>query len=109
MGKPSFRLFERLKKEFCQLTHERGLRYEIIPYFIAAHPGCTMQDMEALSQHPALRGVRTEQVQIFIPTPMTVSTDMFHTGRDPRNGRKLFVERNFERRQRQKNYFFKKR
>ena len=109
MGKPSFRLFERLKKEFYQLTRERGLRYEIIPYFISAHPGCTMQDMEALSQHPALRGVRTEQVQIFIPTPMTVSTEMFHTGRDPRNGKKLFVERNFERRQRQKAFFFKKR
>jgi len=109
MGKPSFRLFERLVKEFYKLTRARGLKYEIIPYFIAAHPGCTMQDMEALSRHPVLRGVRTEQVQIFTPTPMSVSTEMFATGRDPRTGKKLFVERNMEKKQRQKAFFFKKR
>jgi len=109
MGKPSFRLFERLEKEFYKLTRARGLKYEIIPYFISAHPGCTMQDMEALAKHPALRGVRTEQVQDFTPTPMTVSTEMFATGRDPRTGKKIFVERNLEKKQRQKAFFFKKR
>ena len=109
MGKPSFRLFERLEKEFRALVRKRGLNYEIIPYFISAHPGCTMQDMEALSKHPALRGVRTEQVQDFTPTPMTVSTEMFHTGRDPRTGKKLFVERDIAKKQRQKSFFFKKR
>ena len=109
MGKPSFRLFERLEKEFWKLVRQRGLKYEIIPYFISAHPGCTMQDMEALSKHPALRGIRTEQVQDFTPTPMTVSTEMFHTGRDPRTGKKLFVERNIAKKQRQKSFFFKKR
>ena len=109
MGKPSFKLFECLKREFNKLIRARGLKYEIIPYFIAAHPGCTMQDMEALSHHPALRGVRTEQVQIFIPTPMTVSTEMFHTGKDPRTGKKVFVERSIAKKQQQKSFFFKKR
>ena len=109
MGKPSFRLFERLEQEFYKLVQARGLKYEIIPYFISAHPGCTMQDMEALARHPALRGVRTEQVQDFTPTPMTVSTEMFHTGRDPRTGKKIFVEREIAKKQRQKSFFFKKR
>ena len=109
MGKPSFRLFERLEKEFYRLIKARGLRYEIIPYFISAHPGCTMADMEALSKRPSLRGIRTEQVQDFTPTPMTVSTEMFHTGRDPRTGKKVFVERSIDKKQRQKSYFFKKR
>ena len=109
MGKPSFKLFERLELEFNKLIRARGLKYEIIPYFISAHPGCTMQDMEALSRHPALRGVRTEQVQDFTPTPMTVSTEMFHTGRDPRTGKKVFVERDIAKKQRQKSFFFKKR
>ena len=109
MRKPSFKLFERLELEFNKLVRARGLKYEIIPYFISAHPGCTMQDMEALSRHPALRGVRTEQVQDFTPTPMTVSTEMFHTGRDPRTGKKVFVERDIAKKQRQKSFFFKKR
>ena len=109
MGKPSFRLFERLEKEFRKLVKARGLNYEIIPYFISAHPGCTLSDMEALSKHPALKGIRTEQVQDFTPTPMTVSTEMFATGRDPRTGKKIFVERDIERKRRQKSFFFKKR
>ena len=109
MGKPSFRLFERLEQEFRRLTREKGLRYEIVPYFISAHPGCTMADMEALSKRPSLRGIRTEQVQDFTPTPMTVSTEMFHSGRDPVTGKKLYVERDIARKQRQKSFFFKKR
>ena len=109
MGKPSFKLFECLEREFRKLVRQRGLKYEIIPYFISAHPGCSMKEMEALSRHPALKNVRTEQVQDFTPTPMTVSTEMFHTGRDPRTGKKLFVERSIEKKQRQKSFFFKKR
>ncbi len=109
MGKPSFKLFVRLEKEFRRLIRERGLKYEIIPYFISAHPGCTMQDMEALSKNSALHGVRTEQVQDFTPTPMTVSTEMFATGRDPRTGKHIFVERDIAKKQRQKSFFFKKR
>ena len=68
-----------------------------------------MRDMEALSKHPALRGVRTEQVQDFTPTPMTVSTEMFATGRDPRTGKRIFVERDPEKKRKQKSFFFKKR
>ncbi len=109
MGKPSFKLFVRLEKEFRRLIREKGLKYEIIPYFISAHPGCTMQDMEALSKNSALHGVRTEQVQDFTPTPMTVSTEMFATGRDPRTGKHIFVERDIAKKQRQKSFFFKKR
>ena len=109
MGKPGFELFVRLEKEFNAIVRKRGLKYEIVPYFISAHPGCSMKEMEALSKHPALRGVRTEQVQDFTPTPMTVSTEMFHTGRDPRTGKKIFVERDIAKKQRQKSFFFKKR
>ncbi len=109
MGKPSFKLFVRLENEFRRLIREKGLKYEIIPYFISAHPGCTMQDMEALSKNSALHGVRTEQVQDFTPTPMTVSTEMFATGRDPRTGKHIFVERDIAKKQRQKSFFFKKR
>ena len=109
MAKPSFRLFERLRKEFDKVCAKHHLNYQLIPYFISAHPGCTRKDMENLSTNPALRGIHTDQVQDFTPTPMTVSTEMFHTGKDPRTGKPIFVERDIERKQQQKSFFFKNR
>jgi len=108
MAKPSFRLFERLRIEFDKVIHKHGLKYQLVPYFISAHPGCTERDMESLSRKAALHGLYMDQVQDFTPTPMTVSTEMFHTGIDPRSGKKIFVERDLNRKQRQKSFFFKK-
>lgn len=108
MGKPSFKLFERLSKEFSAVTRKHGLKYQLVPYFMSAHPGCTMKDMEALSRNKALHGLYMEQVQDFTPTPMSVSTEMFHTGMDPRTGKRIFVERNIQAKQKQKSFFFKK-
>ena len=109
MGKPGFKLFERLRVEFDQVIRKHHLKYQLVPYFISAHPGCTMKDMEALSRKAALHGLYMDQVQDFTPTPMTVSTQMFHTGIDPRNGEKIFVERDFVKKQKQKSFFFNKR
>ena len=108
MGKPSFRLFERLRTEFDRIVRREGLRYQLVPYFISGHPGCTMGDMEKLSRNPYLRGLYMEQVQDFTPTPMTTSSVAFYTGIDPNTGKKVFVERDPERKQRQKSYFFKR-
>ena len=60
-----------------------GLKYEIIPYFISGHPGCTDADMRELAQEVRSLGIRPEQVQDFTPTPMTVSTLLYYTGFDP--------------------------
>lgn len=108
MAKPSFRLFERLKKEFDTINRENGTHTELVPYFISSHPGCTMADMQKLASRPSLRGVWMEQVQDFMPTPMTTSSVMFWTGIDPRNMKAVFVERDSERKKAQKAVFFKK-
>lgn len=108
MAKPSFRLFEVLRREFDGITRKAGLRTGIVPYFISSHPGCTRKDMENLSRHPALKGIWMDQVQDFMPTPMTVSSVMFYTGLDPRTMKPLFVERDMERKKAQKSFFFKK-
>ena len=81
---------------------------ELVPYFISGHPGCRMQDMEALSRNPSLRGLYMDQVQDFTPTPMTASSVMFYTGLDPRTMEPVFVERNIDRKRTQKSFFFKK-
>ena len=109
LGKPSFKLFERLRVEFDRICTREGLRTGIVPYFISSHPGCTMKDMENLSRHPALKGIYMDQVQDFTPTPMTTSSVMFYTGIDPRDMKPVFVERDPERKRRQKSFFFKSR
>ncbi len=109
LGKPSFKLFERLRVEFDRICAREGLRTGIVPYFISSHPGCTMKDMENLSRHPALEGIYMDQVQDFTPTPMTTSSVMFYTGIDPRDMKPVFVERDPERKRRQKSFFFKSR
>ena len=107
MAKPSFRLFERLRKEFDKVNRDAGTHVGLVPYFISSHPGCTMKDMEHLAQHPALKGIWMDQVQDFTPTPMTTSSVMFYTGLDPRDMTPVFTERDPEKKQRQKSFFFK--
>ena len=108
MAKPSFRLFVRLRQEFDKITSKAGMKTGIVPYFISSHPGCTMKEMENLSRNPALKGIWMDQVQDFMPTPMTTSSVMFYTGLDPRTMKPVFVERDPERKSAQKSFFFKK-
>ncbi|MBO4447714.1 MAG: YgiQ family radical SAM protein [Bacteroidales bacterium] len=108
MAKPSFELFERLKKEFDKINREAGTHVELVPYFISSHPGCTMEDMNRLSRNKTLRGVWMEQVQDFTPTPMTASSVMFWTGINPATMKPVFVERNPSEKAAQKSKFFKK-
>ena len=108
MAKPSFKLFVRLRQEFDKITSKAGMKTGIVPYFISSHPGCTMKDMENLSRNPALKGIWMDQVQDFMPTPMTTSSVMFYTGLDPRTMKPVFVERDPERKKAQKSLFFKK-
>lgn len=108
MAKPSFRLFERLRAEFDKINREEGTHTELVPYFISSHPGCTLQDMRKLASNNSLKGIWMEQVQDFMPTPMTTSSIMFCTGLDPRTMKEVFVERNPERKKEQKSLFFRK-
>lgn len=108
MGKPSFKLFERLRHEFNAINAEEGRHGEIVPYFISAHPGCTMQDMRKLASNPCLKGIWMEQVQDFTPTPMTTSSIMFYSGIDPRTMKPVFCEHSLAAKRQQKEFFFRK-
>ncbi|MCL1974157.1 MAG: YgiQ family radical SAM protein [Bacteroidetes bacterium] len=106
MGKPSFRLFERLKGYFDQWNAQEGLKRQLIPYFISGHPSCSEKDMAALAQKLRSSSLSVEQVQEFCPTPMTRSSVMFYTGKELKTGENIFVERNNQLKKRQKSYFF---
>lgn len=106
MAKPSFNLFKRLRIEFDKINKEEGRHCELVPYFISSHPGCRMEEMERLSKNPALSGLYMDQVQDFMPTPMTASSVMFYSGLDPRDMTPVFTEKNPDNKRRQKSFFF---
>jgi uncharacterized radical SAM protein YgiQ len=108
MRKTSFRHFRRLREKFLAIIKENRLKYELIPYFISAHPGTDSRKMEALARELSDLGMYPEQVQDFTPTPMTLATAMFYLGFDPYTGKKIFVERDIAAKKRQKGYFFRK-
>lgn len=106
MRKAPFNLFRKLKSNFEKITKSHGLNYELIPYFISSHPGCTDADMHSLVSELREMGIRPEPVQDFTPTPMTLSTLLYYTGVDPWTGKKIHVARSKEDKARQKDYFF---
>jgi len=109
MGKPSFKSFTFLKKEFEDINRREELNYQLIPYFISSHPGCKLSDMKALSINPELKDIHLEQVQDFTPTPMTRSSVAFYSGIDPKTMKSIFVETNLINKRKQKQFFFNKR
>jgi len=108
MGKPSFRLFERLRIEFDKINRENGTHTELVPYFISSHPGCRLEDMRRLAANPCLKGIWMEQVQDFMPTPMTTSSVMWWSGLDPRTMKPVWTEKDMLKKKEQKALFFKK-
>ena len=106
MRKPPFALFEQLNANFQRICRREGLPYQLIPYFISSHPGCTEADMRHLAVETRRLHFRLEQVQDLTPTPLTLSSVMFYTGFNPYTGEKVYVARSQEEKRRQKSYFF---
>ena len=106
MRKPSFGLYHKLQAEFKTVCDKEGLRYQLVPYFISSHPGCTERDMQHLASETRRLKLHLEPVQDFTPTPMTLSSVMYATGINPYTKEKLYVARNQDEKRKQKSYFF---
>jgi radical SAM superfamily enzyme YgiQ (UPF0313 family) len=74
----------------------------VIPYFISGHPGCTLADMVEVALFLKRHQLKVEQVQEFTPTPGSLSTCIWHTGRDPFTGASVYVPRSPRERRLQK-------
>ena len=83
MMKPGIGSYDTFKQLFDKFSKEAGKEQYLIPYFIAAHPGTTDQDMLALALWLKRNDFRLDQVQTFLPTPMAIATAMYHTQRNP--------------------------
>ncbi len=106
MRKPSFEAFLKFKKWFDGFCARRGLRQEILPYFISSHPGGTEEDMARLAVRTKELGYRLEQVQDFTPTPLTLASVIYYTGLDPDTLKPVPVARAPQEKKAQKDFFF---
>jgi uncharacterized radical SAM protein YgiQ len=83
MMKPGIGAYDHFKALFDRFSREAGKEQYLIPYFIAAHPGTSDEDMLNLALWLKTNGFRPDQVQAFLPTPMAIASAMHHTGRNP--------------------------
>lgn len=102
MRKPGFKSFELFYGMFKRHIKRENLPWQLIPYFISGHPGCSDGDMKALSEKVRNLGLITEQAQEFTPTPMTLATTMYYTGIDPYTGKKVYSAKTDVQKKRQK-------
>ena len=82
MMKPGMGTYDRFKELFDKYSQQAGKEQYLIPYFIAAHPGTTDKDMLGLALWLKQNGFRADQVQAFLPSPMSIATAMYHSGKD---------------------------
>lgn len=104
MMKPSMKAYDDFKMLFDKYSREAGKEQYLIPYFIAAHPGTTDEDMLNLALWLKKNDLRADQVQAFMPTPMSVATAMYYSERNPlkpirRNSEQVGTAKSLKRRQ----------
>jgi uncharacterized radical SAM protein YgiQ len=91
MGKPEEAGWLRFEELFTAASVRAGKQQYLVPYFIAGHPGSTLDDARELGQFLKRRGIKARNVQEYIPIPMTVSCSVYATGEDPFTGKKVPV------------------
>ena len=83
MMKPGVGAYYKFKELFDRYSKEAGKEQYLIPYFIAAHPGTSDEDMLELALWLKKNRYRADQVQAFLPAPMATATAMYHSGKNP--------------------------
>ncbi len=94
LGKPQKAVYERFVRKYYKLNEQLGKKQFLVPYLMSSHPGSTLKEAIELAEYLRDLGYMPEQVQDFYPTPSTMSTVMYYTGIDPRDGKKVYVCRN---------------
>jgi len=102
MKKPGAESYERFADMFACASQEAGKDQHLVPYYISGHPGSTIESMIDLALYLKKRGIRPRQVQDFIPTPMSMATSMYHSGRDPFTGAPVYTAKSLRDKRMQK-------
>ncbi len=102
MKKPGIEEFERFRAEFARYSRMAGKEQYLVPYFVSSHPGCTLEDAVELFEYLRANGWRPQQVQDFMPTPMTLASDMYWSGFHPLTLEPVHVTRDMREKRMQK-------
>lgn len=94
MGKPRHEVYKRFVSKYEKYNKEFKKNQFLVPYFMSSHPGSTLKDAVALAEYIRDTGYIPEQVQDYYPTPSTMSTVMYYTETDPRDGKPVYVAKN---------------
>ena len=96
MNKPGIRVYERFVRKFQDINRGLGKKQFIVNYFITSHPGTDRTASLEMARYLSERKIRPEQIQDFIPLPMTVSSAMYWTGKNPFTGGNVYVPRDIK-------------
>lgn len=91
MNKPPHKAYERFVQRIEEINKCSDSKTYLVNYFVSAHPGATLRDALETAVYLAKRRMSPEQVQDFIPLPMTLSAAIYHTGKHPFTGEKVYV------------------
>ena len=103
MNKATKKAFDDFLQEYRKVNEEQHTHKNLVPYFIAAHPGTTLQDLKVLKEYCDEKDIYVNLTQVFTPTPGTASTAMYYTGENPLTREKVYVPRTFREKKEQKN------
>ena len=102
MNKPPVKVYNKFSKKFYDINKKLGKKQYLIPYLITSHPGSGNKEAEELRDYITRNNIAIEQTQIFTPTPMTRSTCMYYTGKDPLTDKKVYVPKDIKEKEQQK-------
>jgi len=108
MNKSDPESFKEFLKLYRQVSKEQKSNKHLVPYFIAAHPGTTEEDMIKLKEFCNKEDLYVNLTQVFTPTPGTASTSMYYTEENPLTKEKIYVPRAFREKKDQKNILLDK-
>jgi uncharacterized radical SAM protein YgiQ len=106
MKKPGVESYDRFAEMFSCASERAGKEQHLVPYYISGHPGSTLASMIDLALYLKRQGLRPRQVQDFIPTPMSMATCMYYTGKDPFSGAPVYTAKSLRDKRKQKALLF---
>jgi len=102
MNKPRFKIYETFICKFENINRRLGKKQYLVNYFIAGHPGACLEDALELAVYLKKNHIYSEQVQDYIPLPMTISACMYYTEKDPFTGKRVYVAKTYSQRMMQR-------
>ncbi len=102
MNKPAWKTYETFEKRFEEANSAAGKKQYLVNYFISAHPGSTLDDALELALHLIRKGSHPEQIQDYLPLPLTLSSTIYYTEKHPFTGEPVYVPKTFTERKMQR-------